>query len=68
MLWERHGMSNSPEFYLARMKKSQYDDHYVKNGITVCSEWINNFPQFNGDMGDKPTPNHTIDRIFNDRI
>ena len=68
MLWERHGMSNSPEYSIWRgiKKRCQYDDHYVKNGITVCSEWINNFPQFYADMGDKPTPNHTIDRINND--
>ena len=32
-------------------------------GITVCDRWKNSFENFLADMGPKPTPSHTIDRI-----
>ena len=50
-----------------KTKNEDYLKHYVNRGITVCSEWINSFWVFVEDMGEKPTPNHTIDRIDNDK-
>lgn len=35
-------------------------------GITVCDRWIASFPDFLADMGPKPTPKHTIERIDNE--
>lgn len=35
---------------------------YGEVGITVCNEWLK-FENFIKDMGDKPTAEHTIDRI-----
>lgn len=35
---------------------------YGGKGIGVAPEWMN-FETFLADMGDKPTPKHTIDRI-----
>lgn len=32
-------------------------------GITVCARWVNSFKIFCIDMGAKPTPKHSIDRI-----
>jgi hypothetical protein len=37
--------------------------HYGGRGITICPEWINNFETFLKDMGERPSPNHSIDRI-----
>lgn len=32
-------------------------------GIRVCDRWLHDFPAFLADMGPKPTPKHTIDRL-----
>jgi hypothetical protein len=40
-------------------------EHYVKRGITVCERW-RSFENFLADMGRKPSPEHTMNRIDND--
>jgi len=34
-------------------------------GITVCEQWLNSYETFLEDMGRKPSPAHSIDRIEN---
>jgi hypothetical protein len=36
---------------------------YGGRGITVCQEWRKSFKAFLNDMGQKPSPDHSIDRI-----
>lgn len=43
-------------------KDKHYHD-YGARGITVCEEWRNSFDTFLADMGDKPSPKHSLDRI-----
>jgi hypothetical protein len=40
--------------------------HYGGRGITMCQRWRDDFTAFLADMGPKPTPLHTIERIDSD--
>ncbi len=38
---------------------------YGGRGIMVCAEWLHDFPAFLRDMGQRPSPQHSIDRYPN---
>ena len=65
-----HNMRNTSEYRIwCRMKERCFNsnhksyDRYGGRGITICDQWLNSFEQFYKDMGARPTPQHTIDRI-----
>lgn len=65
-----HGGRNLPEYRvwseMRRRCKSKTRDsykHYYACGIKVSDEWENSFAKFYADMGPRPSPKHTIDRI-----
>lgn len=37
--------------------------YYGGRGIKVCNRWVNDYKTFEKDMGPKPSPSHSIDRI-----
>jgi hypothetical protein len=72
-LRQTHGMRKSPLYNRWQAIKNRcYNEnqiHYERyggRGITVCDRWRNSFQAFYEDMGEPPTPKHTIDRIDND--
>ena len=68
-----HGMSETSEYTAwVNMKARCYNPSYIQSkdymerGIKVCPLWTN-FEAFYRDMGDKPSPQHSLDRIDNDK-
>ena len=69
----KHGQYETPEYkaWEAMIQRCynpncrNYKD-YGKRGITVCDRWRNNSELFLLDMGKKPSPQHSIDRINNE--
>lgn len=41
-------------------------ENHGGRGITVCDRWRDSFENFLADMGQRPSPKHSIDRIDND--
>jgi len=41
--------------------------NYGGRGITICDRWRNSAVNFMNDMGARPSPRHSIDRIDNDK-
>jgi hypothetical protein len=39
---------------------------YGGRGVTICDRWRDSFPKFLEDMGNRPSPAHTINRVDND--
>lgn len=67
-----HGLSSSPIYsvwrnMLTRCYNASGQDkkNYQDRGIIVCKRWRNSFENFYADMGDPPTPKHTLDRFPN---
>lgn len=46
--------------------KSLAYDRYGGRGIKVCDRWLNSFPNFLQDMGEKPSKHHSLERDDND--
>lgn len=69
----RHGLSKTPEYriwkgMIARCENAgrEYYPRYGGRGIKVCGAWRESFECFLRDMGRRPTPKHTLERIHND--
>lgn len=68
------GKNQSPEYTAwmnmkARCNNPEHSGYknYGARGMTVCDRWQNSFKNFYEDMGEKPSPEHTLDRIDNDK-
>lgn len=45
----------------------QYWHAYGSRGIKMCKRWVNSYPNFLKDMGERPSKKHSIDRIDNNK-
>ncbi len=68
----RHGKSHTREYQVWSTMKTRCNAPgsakyymYGARGIKVCQRWENSFSAFSEDMGPRPTPQHSIDRIDN---
>jgi hypothetical protein len=71
-LRRRHGMADSPEHrtwrHMIERCNSPADRSYARyggRGVRVCERWLQSFENFFADMGSRPSPEHSIDRIDN---
>lgn len=69
-----HGSSQKPEYFawgsiISRCYNPKHKNfiYWGGRGITVCDRWVgeNGLINFLADMGERPTPKHSIDRIDN---
>jgi hypothetical protein len=63
----------SPEYTSWKHMKQRCGDphawnykYYGERGINICERWCNSYEAFLEDMGRKPSPSLTLDRIDND--
>lgn len=47
-------------------KKGKHHHYYIDKGIIVCKRWRESFESFLSDIGTRPSPKHSLDRINND--
>lgn len=69
-----HGKSRTREYriwagiiYRCENPNSPVYDRYGGRGIRICRRWRNSFEAFLSDVGEAPSPKHSLDRIRNER-
>lgn len=67
-----HGSHGTAKYIVWRNMIQRCYDHkdkayknYGSRGISVCKEWRSSFSNFLADMGERPSPKHTIERLDN---
>lgn len=71
MLIHGHKKSGTPRgtaeysIWQAIKNRCKTNTKYIERGISVCDEWAVSFEVFLRDVGEKPSPLHTLERIKN---
>lgn len=70
-LYAKHSESDTALYRVWKQAKRRCNDPKAKNyhgrGITMASRWAADFRAFKADVGNRPTPAHTLERLDNDR-
>lgn len=67
---KKHGMHGIPEYYVWKTMRARVagkggsKDRELYRGITCCERW-SSFVNFYADLGPRPSPQHSLDRIDN---
>lgn len=63
----RHGGASDAEYNVWALikRRCRLDPRYAGRGIRMCRRWERSYAAFLGDMGRRPSPKHTIERIDN---
>lgn len=68
----KHGLSRTPEYAIWKAMRRRCSNpaakgwkNYGGRGISVCATWENDCEAFIRDMGKRPTPQHSIERVNN---
>jgi hypothetical protein len=69
---EKHGMTRTPEYKAwlnmrKRCSRPDLSNYHYWAGVAVCERWDRSFLAFYEDMGLRPSPKHSLDRIDNGR-
>lgn len=71
-LFFQHGMSLDPTYriwhgMIQRCYNANHQSfhHYGGRGIIVCQQWRDSFIDFLADIGNRPSPKHTLERVNN---
>lgn len=59
----KHGMNGTPEHAVWKSMKARCARRADYKNVPVCQEWKDDFLAFYRDMGERPTPLHTIERL-----
>lgn len=69
---EQHGMSGTRMYRIwtdmiarCHCETDTSFKWYGAKGVSVCQRWRDSFTAFLADMGERPSPSHSIDRIDN---
>jgi hypothetical protein len=69
----KHGRTGTPEYKIWRgirarcyNANSHIYPYYGGRGIVMCERWHASFDNFFTDMGERPSPQHSVERIDND--
>jgi len=65
-----HGRTHTPEYGVWKAMRQRCLDpncetleFYGAKGVTVCERWRHSFENFIEDMGERPSPKHSIERV-----
>ena len=66
--YAKHARFKTPEYraWEQMKRRCKRNPRYIAKGISPCERWRDSFQNFFADIGLRPSPKHTLERIKND--